>query len=87
MNKDDDAAVFQHVELFVHNLQEPVTRPGDQPQPAAVISERETQRHKKLFFLFDRKKNKNNIQNNKLIQALTSEINVLNNLTKANISC
>lgn len=86
MNKDDDAAVFQHVELFVHNLQEPVSRPGDQPQPAAVISERNTTTQK-AFFLFDRKKNKNNIQNNKLIQALTSELNVLNNLTKANISC
>lgn len=49
MNKDDDAAVFQHVELFVHNLQEPVSRPGDQPQPAAVISERNTTTQKAFF--------------------------------------
>lgn len=85
MNKDD-AAVF-NMSSYLSTICRSLYRDlGINPslQPSSV---RETQRHKKLFFLFDRKKNKNNIQNNKLIQALTSEINVLNNLTKANISC
>lgn len=57
MDKDDDAAVFNILNyLSTMCSNESVRRPGDQPQPAVVISERNTNDTKSFFFCLTGKK-------------------------------